>query len=126
MIQAPLQVRADGTAWAIDEFKFTKGIQNASGKAVNMRVGSVRGIQRGGFGQTNPGWPTLYDEKLYWVNGAGVLYVIDTIKPLSPDSFLWKSIFPLGNSWTFGPIAIGSEAIYIRSQRELIRIDHPL
>ena len=126
MIQAPLQVRADGTAWSLDEFKFTKGIQNASGRPVNMRVGSVRGIQRGGFGHTNPAWPTLHDEKLYWVNGAGVLYVIDTTKPLSPDSFHWKSIFPLGNSWTFGPTAIGNEAVYIRSQRELIRVDHPL
>jgi hypothetical protein len=37
-------------------FLFTKGIQNFSGNTVNIRVGTVRGIQGGGFGHTNP-WP---------------------------------------------------------------------
>jgi len=103
MIQAPLQVRADGTAWLSDDFKFTEGIQNASGKAVNMRVGSVRGIQRGSFGHTNPAWPTLHEDKLYWMNGAGVLYIIDTTKPLSPESFHWTSISPAGTPGRLAP-----------------------
>lgn len=126
LLQAPLQVRADTTAWLSKDFKFTKGIQNSSGKAVNMRVGTVRGIQRGGFGHTNPAWPTLHDGNLYWMNGAGVLYIIDTTKPLSPKSFHWTSMTPTGNAWTYGSPAINKEAIYVRSQRALIRVNHAL
>ncbi|MBT5597701.1 MAG: PQQ-binding-like beta-propeller repeat protein [Planctomycetaceae bacterium] len=126
MLQAPLQVRADATAWLSTEFQFTKGIQNFSGKSVNMRVGTVRGIQRGGFGHTNPAWPILHAGKLHWMNGAGVLYVIDTTKPLSPEAFRWTSISSIGNSWTYGSPAVDNEAIYIRSQRELIRVNHSL
>lgn len=125
MIQAPLQVRSDGTAWLSTEFRFTKGIQNSADNPVNMRVGSVRGIQRGGFGHTNPAWPTSHEGRLYWMNGAGVLYIIDTTKPLGPQAFHWTSISPTGNSWTYGSPAVDNEAIYIRSQRELIRVNYP-
>ena len=106
MIQAPLQVRADRTAWSMDEFKFTKGIQNALGRPVNMRVGSVRGIQRGGFGHTNPAWPTLHDEKLYWVNGTGVLYVIDTTKPEVPNRFTGSPFLPSGIPGRLAPLPL--------------------
>lgn len=85
VLQAPLQVRADATAWLSNEFQYTDGIHNASGKVVSMRVGTGRGIERGGFGHTNPDWPTAYEGKLYWMNGTGVLYTIDTTQPLDPD-----------------------------------------
>lgn len=126
LLQVPIQVRADATAWVSSEFQFTNGIQNASGKKVNMRVDTVRGIQRGGFGHTNPAWPAEHNGKLYWINGAGLLYVIDTTQPLSPQAVHWTSIAPTGNAWTFGSPAVDNEALYIRTQRELIRVNHPL
>ena len=126
MIQVPLQIRFDVTVWFSSEFGFTKGIQNSSGQPVNMRVGSVRGIQRGGFGHTNPAWPTLHDGKLYWMNGAGLLYIINTREPFGPESLQWVAINPAASSWTFGSPAIDNDAVYIRSQQELARFNHPV
>ncbi len=122
LIQAPLQVLADHTVWNTGEFKFTKGIFNSSGINVNSRVGSVRGITMGGFGHTNPAWPVLAGDLLYWQNGAGVLYVIDTKKPFTPEAFTWKSSDPIGQTWTFGEPALDSTHIYIRSQRDLVKL----
>lgn len=124
-IQAPLQVRADATAWLKSEFKFTDGIQNSSGMVVNQRVGTARGIERGGFGHTNPAWPTLHNDKLYWINGAGVLYIIDTTITFGPDAFRWVSADPTGSSWTYGCVAVDESSVYLRSQRELIGLDVP-
>ncbi|MDG2223150.1 MAG: hypothetical protein P8L85_17345 [Rubripirellula sp.] len=124
LLQAPLQVREDTTVWFTDDFKFTDGIQNSSGQPVNMRIGSVRGIQRGGFGHTNPAWPKLHDGKLYWMNGAGVLYVINTNQAFGPDAIQWLAMSPATSAWTFGSVAVDNEAVYVRSQQELVRFNH--
>jgi len=122
LIQAPLQVLADRIVWSPSEFSFTKGIRNSGNLNVNNRVGSVRGITMGGFGHTNPAWPVLAGDLLYWQNGAGVLYVIDTRKPFLPEALTWKATDPVGQSWTFGEPAIDDAYLYIRSQRDLLKI----
>lgn len=121
-VQVPLQVRSDGTAWLKSEFRFSDGIQNSRGQVVNARVDTVRGIERGGFGHTNPAWPILQNGTLYWLNGAGLMYLIDTNIPFGPEALGWLSIDPKGNSWTYGSPAIDDRGIYVRSQRELIRL----
>jgi hypothetical protein len=122
LVEAPIQVLADKTVWNKVDFQFTKGILNSRDFNVNKRVGSVRGIQRGGFGHTNPAWPVRHGDKLYWQGGAGVLYVIDLTKPFSPDVLSWVATDPVGASWTFGAPAIDKSGIYVRSQRDLVRI----
>lgn len=122
LVEVPIQVLPDRTVWNEADFQFTDGIRNARGQVVNERVGTTRGIQRGGFGHTNPAWPTLFQGKLYWQGGAGLLYIIDTEKPFSPDAITWQSIETSGQSWTFGEPAVEEAAIYIRSQRELVKI----
>ena len=122
MVEAPIQVLADKIIWNKVDFQFTKGILNSRDEVVNKRVGSVRGIQRGGFGHTNPAWPIRHEDKLYWQGGAGVLYVIDLTKPFSPDALSWVATDPAGASWTFGEPAIDKTGIYVRSQRDLVRI----
>jgi outer membrane protein assembly factor BamB len=122
LVEAPIQMLAEKTIWNKADFQFTKGIFNSAGNNVNHRVGSVRGIQRGGFGHTNPAWPIIEADKLYWQGGAGLLYIIDLIKPFSPEALSWKSTDPKGESWTFGAPAIDSANIYIRSQRDLVKV----
>ena len=122
LVEAPIQVLADKVVWNKVDFQFTKGILNSRDFNVNKRVGSVRGIQRGGFGHTNPAWPIRHEDKLYWQGGAGVLYVIDLNKPFTPDAFSWIATDPKGASWTFGEPAIDESGIYVRSQRDLVRI----
>jgi len=58
----------------------------------------------------------------HWQGGAGVLYVIDLNKPFSPAAFSWIATDPKGASWTFGEPAIDDSGIYVRSQRDLVRI----
>jgi hypothetical protein len=84
LVEAPIQVLSSGTIWNKTDFQFTKGILNASGKNVNHRVGSARGVQRGGFGHTNPAWPIRHGDRLYWQGGAGLLYIIDLTQPFHP------------------------------------------
>ena len=122
LVEAPIQVLDDKVVWNKVDFQFTKGILNSRDFGVNKRVGSVRGIQRGGFGHTNPAWPIRDGDKLYWQGGAGVLYVIDLNKPFSPDALSWLATDPVGASWTFGEPAIDETGIYVRSQRDLVRI----
>ncbi len=123
LVEAPIQVLADKTVWNKADFQFTIGIRNSRDQIVNKRVGSVRGIQRGGFGHTNPAWPIRHGDKLYWQGGAGVLYVIDLTKPFSPEAFSWIATDPVGASWTFGAPVIDRSGIYVRSQRDLVRIE---
>jgi hypothetical protein len=108
--------------WNKVDFQFTREIRNSRDLGVNKRVGSVRGIQRGGFGHTSPAYPVRHEDKLYWQGGAGVLYVIDLTKPFSPDALSWLATDPVGASWTFGEPAIDKSGIYVRSQRDLVRI----
>ncbi len=122
MVEAPIQVLAEKTVWNKVDFQVTAGILHASGRPVNKRVGTVRGVQRGGFGHTNPAWPIVHEDRLYWQGGAGVLYIIDLSRPFSPDALRWKSVENRGQSWTFGEPAIDDSSIYIRSQRELVKI----
>jgi outer membrane protein assembly factor BamB len=122
MVEAPIQVLANKVVWNKVDFQFTKGILNSRDQVVNKRVGSVRGIQRGGFGHTNPAWPIQYGKNLYWQGGAGVLYVIDLTQPFSPSAFSWIATDIKGASWTFGEPAIDESGIYVRSQRDLVRI----
>ena len=89
-----------------------------------MRIGSVRGIQRGGFGHTNPAWPKLHDGKLYWMNGAGLSYIIDTKKTIGPVAIQWLAMNPTASAWTFGSAEVDKEAFYILSQQELVRFNH--
>ena len=124
LVEAPIQVLADKTVWNKTDFQFTIGIRNSRDQIVNKRVGSVRGIQRGGFGHTNPAWPVRYGDKLYWQGGAGVLYVIDLAKPFSPAALSWIATDPVGASWTFGEPALDKSGIYVRSQRDLVRLEH--
>jgi hypothetical protein len=122
MIEAPIQILLDRTIWNKVNFQFTEGILNSRDQVVNRRVGSVRGVQRGGFGHTNPAWPIVHNDQLYWQGGAGILYIIDLTKPFSPEAISWKSISEAGDSWTFGEPAIDDSHIYLRSQRELVKI----
>jgi len=122
MVEVPIQALADETVWNKVDFQFTAGILNSRDQVVNRRVGSVRGIQRGGFSHTNPAWPIVHNDQLFWQGGAGMLYIIDLTKPFSPDALAWKSINESGDSWTFGEPAIDDSHIYIRSQRELVKL----
>ena len=122
MVEAPIQVLGDQTIWNMTDFQFTKGILNSRDFGVNKRVGSVRGIQRGGFGHTNPAWPIRHEDKFYWQGGAGLLYIIDLSQPFSPDALRWKAIETEGRSWTYGAPAIEEGFIYLRSQRELVKM----
>ncbi|MGY8642028.1 MAG: outer membrane protein assembly factor BamB family protein [Verrucomicrobiales bacterium] len=122
LVEAPIQLLAEKTVWNKADFQFTKGILNSAGNNVNNRVGSVRGIQRGGFGHTNPAWPIIDGDTLYWQGGAGVLYLIDLTQPFSPEALSWKSTDPKGEAWTFGAPAIDADHIYVRSQRDLVKI----
>ena len=121
-VEVPIQVLPGQTVWNRSEFRFTNGIRNSRDEVVNQRVGSVRGILRGGFGHTNPAWPQLVDGTLFWQGGAGVLYLIDTKQPFGPQAVSWKSIEQQACSWTFGEPGIDDASIYVRSQRELIRL----
>lgn len=123
LVEVPLQILADQTTWNTKDFVFTKGILNASGRNVNNRIGTVRGVRRGGFGHTNPAWPVIQNDRLYWMGGAGVLYIINHTKPFSPQAISWKSIDPTGNAWTFGEPAVDGSSIYVRSQRELLKFE---
>jgi hypothetical protein len=122
LVEAPIQLLADKMVWNKVDFQFTREIRNSRDLGVNKRVGSVRGIQRGGFGHTSPAYPVRHEDKLYWQGGAGVLYVIDLTKPFSPDALSWLATDPVGASWTFGEPAIDKSGIYVRSQRDLVRI----
>ena len=122
LVEVPIQVLPDRTVWNKVDFQFTAGILNSRDQVVNRRVGSVRGIQRGGFGHTNPAWPVHHDGSLYWQGGAGLLYVIDKTSPFSPDAISWSSIEESAQSWTFGEPAIDESHLYIRSQRELVKL----
>ena len=122
MVEAPIQVLAGKTIWNKVDFQFTAGILNSRDQVVNRRVGSIRGIQRGGFGHTNPAWPIVDNDRLFWQGGAGLLYIVDLTKPFSPDALTWKSIEKKAESWTFGEPAIDESHVYIRSQRELVKI----
>ena len=122
LVEVPIQMISSRPVWNKADFQFTAGILNSSNQVVNRRVGSVRGIQRGGFGHTNPAWPVLDGGKLYWQGGAGLLYIIDTVRPFSPDAISWRSIEETPQSWTFGEPAIDDAHIYIRSQRELVKL----
>jgi len=122
LIEAPIQILEHKTIWNKVDFQFTDGILNSRGRLVNSRVGSVRGIQRGGFGHTNPAWPILHQEQLFWQGGAGVLYIIDLTAPLTPKALSWTSISKAADSWTYGEPAIDDSHIYLRSQRELVKM----
>jgi outer membrane protein assembly factor BamB len=122
LVEAPIQVLSSGTIWNKTDFQFTKGILNASGKNVNHRVGSARGVQRGGFGHTNPAWPIRHGDRLYWQGGAGLLYIIDLTQPFSPAALAWQSTSLKPGAWTFGEPAIDETHIYVRSQRDLVKI----
>jgi outer membrane protein assembly factor BamB len=122
LVEAPIQMLSSGTVWNETDFQFTEGILNASRKNVNNRVGSVRGVRRGGFGHTNPAWPIRDGDRLYWQGGAGLLYIIDLTKPFSPAALSWKSTSPKPGAWTFGAPAIDETHIYVRSQRDLVKI----
>lgn len=122
LVEVPIQALSDKLIWNSVDFEFTDGIQNAGGQVVNQRVGSVRGVLRGGFGHTNPAWPIVYEDQLFWQGGAGMLYIIDLNKPFSPEAIKWKSISESGDSWTFGAPAIDDAHIYMRSQRELVKL----
>jgi len=121
LVEVPIQVLRKKTIWNKVDFEYTSGIENSRGEVVNSRVGTVRGVQRGGFGHTNPAWPVLHQNKLYWQGGAGVLYIIDVLQPFSPESISWKSIGTNGRSWTFGEPAVDAAHLYMRSQRELVK-----
>jgi hypothetical protein len=122
MVEAPIQVLGDRTIWNMTDFQFTKGILNAQDHVVSRRIGTTRGIQRGGFGHTNPAWPLTRNQRLYWQGGAGLLYIIDLSQPFSPDALRWKAIETEGRSWTYGAPAIEEGFIYLRSQRELVKM----
>jgi len=122
LVEVPIQVLPDRTVWNHADFRFTAGILNSGGLIVNRRVGTVRGVQRGGFGHTNPAWPVRHAGLLYWQGGAGVTYIIETAVPFSPDAISWRSIERTAESWTFGEPAVDDSHIYIRSQRELVKI----
>ena len=122
LVEAPIQVLPGKTVWNKTDFQFTQGIRNSRDKVVNQRVGSVRGVQRGGFGHTNPAWPVLHDRKLYWQGGAGVLYIIDASRSFSPQALTWRSIETSAQSWTFGEPAVAKDRVFIRSQRELVSL----
>ncbi len=122
LVEAPIQVLPNKTVWNKVDFEYTEGIKNSRGHVVNERVETTRGIQRGGFSHTNPAWPVLRDNQLFWQGGAGVLYIIDLSVPFGPDALSWKSIEETGQSWTFGEPAIDDTFIYIRSQRELVKL----
>ncbi|QDU97122.1 outer membrane protein assembly factor BamB family protein [Lignipirellula cremea] len=122
LVEAPIQVLTDKTIWNEADFQYTDGILNARSQVVNERVGTTRGIQRGGFGHTNPAWPIKQGDQLFWQGGAGVLYVIDLTKPFSPAALRWESIDTTGGSWTFGEPAVDDTHLYIRSQRELVKL----
>jgi len=122
MVEVPIQVLPNRTVWNKVDFQFTAGILNSRDQVINRRVGTVRGIQRGGFGHTNPAWPVLHSGTFYWQGGAGLLYLIDTTVPFSPRAISWRSIELSARSWTFGAPAIDDSHIYIRSQRELVKL----
>ena len=122
LVEVPIQVLPDKTVWNKADFEFTAGVRNSANRVVNERVGSTRGIQRGGFGHTNPAWPVLHGKNLYWQGGAGVLYIIDVDQPFSPKAITWRSIEKTARSWTFGEPVIDDSHIYIRSQSELVKL----
>jgi hypothetical protein len=59
---------------------------------------------------------------LDWRGGAGLLYIIDLAKPFSPEASSWQSIESEGQSRTFGESAVDESHIYVRSQRELVKV----
>jgi outer membrane protein assembly factor BamB len=122
LVQVPVQRLNSGTAWTRQGFQFTRGIRNSTGKNINNRVGSVRGIQRGGFGHTNPAWPVVSDTHIHWQGGAGLLYRIDLAGDFSPERISWTSIDDTGEHWTFGQPAVIGDIIYVRSQKELVKL----
>jgi hypothetical protein len=125
LVEVPIQCRADATVWNVRDFKFTSGIFNAADKKVSQRFDTVRGVTHGGFGHTNPAWPTLCGSRLFWQGGAGLLYIIDTEQPFSPAAITWHSTDGIGNAWTFGEPGLDDAHLYIRSQRDLVRFAIP-
>lgn len=51
--------------------------------------------------------------------GAGLLYIIGLDLPFSPASIECRSIDREGSAWTYGEPGVGSDHLYVRSQKEL-------
>lgn len=126
MVDVPVQVLKGNTIWDAAEIQFTEGIRNAHGTVVNHRAGAaVRGPLWGGFGHVNPAWPVRRGQFLYWQGGIGVLYRIDLTGDFSPEKLAWTSIDEVGQDWTFGAPAVTDDAVYVRSQLQLVKLRWP-
>ena len=85
-------------------------------------VTSSHGYLGYGWGHVNIAEPLSIDDKLYWLGGIGVIYIIDLSKPFSPDSIETVTIDPVGEAWTYGKMAYADGHIYLRSQKDLFKL----
>lgn len=120
-VEVPYQIIQNKKIWNFKEIIYTKGVTDSSGKVV-MNSTKSHGYAGFGWGHVNLAEPIQIGEKLYCLGGVGVIYVIDLTKEFSPESIETLTIDPIGEAWTFGKMAYDGQHLYIRSQKNLLKV----
>ena len=120
-VEVPYQIIGGKKIWDYTDIVYTKGIFDSQGRVVR-NVTSSHGYLGYGWGHVNIAEPLSIDDKLYWLGGIGVIYIIDLSKPFSPDSIETVTIDPVGEAWTYGKMAYADGHIYLRSQKDLFKL----
>ena len=109
--------------WDVAKLHGVGPVANSAGRVVlNRGASTLRGPQWGGFGHVNPAYPVQAGNFLYWQGGLGMLYRIDLRGEFGEERVSWAPISDVLGSWCFGEPAVAGESVYLRSQRELVRL----
>ena len=120
-VEVPYQIIKDQKIWSFKEIIYTEGVTDASGKVV-MNSKKSHGYAGFGWGHVNIAEPLVVGNKLYWLGGVGVIYIIDLTKEFTPESIETVTIDSVGEAWTFGKMAFNDGHLYIRSQKDLFKV----
>lgn len=120
-VEVPYQIIQDKKIWDFKDIVYTKGVTDSKGRVV-MNSTKSHGYAGYGWGHVNIAEPLHIGNKLYWLGGVGVIYIIDLTKEFSPDSIETITIDPVGEAWTFGKMAYDGSHLYIRSQKNLFKV----
>ena len=120
-VEVPYQIIKNEKIWNYSDIVYTDGVTNSAGKIV-MNNKKSHGYVGYGWGHVNIAEPLQIDNKVYWLGGVGVIYIIDLEKDFSPESVETVTIDPVGEAWTFGKMAYSEGLLYIRSQKDLFKV----
>lgn len=120
-VEVPYQILKNNKVWNYKDIIYTAGVLDSKGETI-MQSKKGHGYVGYGWGHVNIAEPLLIGQKLYWLGGVGVIYIIDLSKEFSPASIETVSIDPIGEAWTFGKMAYSGGYLFIRSQKDLFKI----